>query len=1354
MSKGFRELDKIIAVKPEPETTPSLAKLIQQGKAAQTVSQYYFTPSLRAHFKRIFDCVVNAKGQGFWIQAEYGAGKTHFQGTLIDLLVWKADEVWCSLTDEELKHDYHDALEKVKLFPVAFSLRGMGESDGHDSLMRVFEDQIRASIKAFAPQLDAQIKLTSVELADEWYQNEASEDEKAAIRSFFAREHKSVPEDFRSANGPKKFGQELVRSKIPEGRLKGRYKDRFAHIYEQITKLGGYTGIIFVVDEFRFWQDRHVPGTVESAEDEEILETLAFVLPSEHYNVLTLVASQGDMPQKLSGGAEGDRFVPLYLLADKNKGDFGEIVSFRCRELVKGASSDIKDYYDYCRKEYRFIKQANISLEYFTAIFPFQPRCFEVMRRITQNAEQHNLPTARSAIRMAWQTLSDAALLKGTRLITLSDIIRSDELRKGLTHEHYREAYQNLLGSLDQLPQVDLAPEERAQAERVMETLFLWGISLPENLRDGLTAQEVAEAAWLSDDAVGSTAQAEMLLGKLVQNGFPLRQDKKTRDGKEVAVFSYEGSAAQETPAKYFAPLKKKAKEDLKGQDAKWLDSLFWQLPDITPEAQAELGVNGGIFSDYRPNDQRSAQDRQQNKPPAYLLPHHAAASTGRVHRVRYGGEVVISDRWRDEFGEEIKNADQHFRLVYLTAKPGVADNKITADLADARVAVCLPDALSNDSREALADLMAAEQMKRNCAAPNQSTLREYADGKRRDAVKAILKCQQDEYRRGKVITQKGYGILALEIFKLIKDREDDLAGRLLDKSYDTPLFDPKGLKKEFTDADARKVYAGLFQKEPAKAEKDAVQNFAVGLELVAKTHPTDFKPDTSQALGKLRDHLQGQADVPLSDLKAAFCRAPYGLTEAMVSLYALAQVKVGGYEVVLNPGSPITMTNGKALPGNRLTPHTLALCEWNAKLDKAMLGARIVKSIQKGWNEVLDYARVLDPDFKPASSPDEELTRNDKLLTVLAKLKGELPDVEKSLTSLLSKLGSAMPKELTETLARLNGLVTVGSYQEFDAAVRESYANKDAFAVAFTDYENARTLREQAFQISQAFDYLSGACEVDNKVEMDRISLLTMLSIESYLKQTSLIAVHMDGFQRWKSNYVHAYRKAHRAHHEALAELGKSFDALRPRARALDRMNTIVELGPPLIAAMHAGADLLKLETALCACPDAMEAAVDQTSPLCPRCRWTPNDSLPHQQLKRLQAKVEAGLADRFQRFKDATIAAILKKAADEKNTSLKELLQIVQVADSDKLANVLTDDLIAFLRKLLFDENLVHEEVALEPIIQHVGAIEEDRVDESIALFTKLLNKAVKDAKDKHGKGKRVRVFLRFYDNTGGVV
>lgn len=949
---SMRELDRIITVKPEPQTTPILEPAITRAKACETVGDYHFTPSLRAHFQRVFDCIVHRKGQGFWVQAEYGAGKTHLLGALIDLLIWRDADVWDAVRNAEIKSEYAAALARVKMFPVAFSLRGMGESNESDSLMRIFEEQIRESIRTFAPELDEQVKVTSPELAAHWYAAEASDDEKAGVANFFRREHASTPEEYRAQSGPRKFGQELVRSKLPEGRLRGKFKERFAFIYEQITRTGGYDGMLFVVDEFRSWQDRHVAGTVAYAEDEELLETLAFVLPSQHCNITTLIASQGDMPQKLSGGGEGDRFIPLYLLADKNKGDFGEIVGFRCRELSQGAATDIKDYYDYCRNEYRFMRQSNISLDYFTAIFPFQPRCFDVMRRMTQNAERHNLPTARSAIRMAWQTLSNPVLLQGKRLLTLADIMHSDELQKGLNSEHYRDGYLNVCGAIEQLAELDIAPEEREQAQRLVETLYLWGISLPENLRDGLTAQEVAEAAWLSDDAVGATAQAEHLLDKLVQGGFPVRVEKKTRDGKEVAIYAYEISAAQESPVKYFAPLKKMAKQDLKGQNSKWLESLFWQLPDITPEAQQEIGVDGGILGDFQPPDQRSARDRQEGKSPAYAFPHRTGASTRRVHKVSYSGEVVVCERWREEFGKEIDNPDQHFRLVYLTSHPDLDDTRIAADLKDARIAVMRPEALCEDTREALADLMAAEQMKRNCSAPNQSTLREYADGKRREALKAVLKCQQDEYRRGKVITQKGYGIPAIEIFKSTQRREEDLAGRLLEKAYDTPLFSPRDLRKELTDADAKKVFAGLFHKDPARAEKDAVTNFATGLELAAKSHPADFNPISAQSLTKVREQVAGRSDLPLADVKATLCRPPYGLTESMVTLYVFELIKSGGFELALNPNAGVTLSNGRPLPGDRLTAHALPLCDWNARLDRALLGSRLVESLHKGWVE------------------------------------------------------------------------------------------------------------------------------------------------------------------------------------------------------------------------------------------------------------------------------------------------------------------------------------------------------------------------------------------------------------------
>lgn len=1346
----MRELNKIISVKPEPETTPSLSDIIQKEKAARTVSEYLFTASLRGHCKRIFDCVVNGKGQGFWVQAEYGAGKTHFLGTLVDLLVWRELKVWDDLRDTELKSEYSGALSKVKWFPVAFSLRGMGQSGDGDSLMRVFEDQIRDSLKVFAPELESQIKITSAELADHWYEKEATDAEKAGVKFFFDKEHKCSPDEFRKKSGQKKFGQELVRSKFPEGRLRGKFKERFAYIYDQITKLGGYDGIVFVVDEFRSWQDRHPAGTPAYAEDEEVLETLAFVLPTQHLNIITIIASQGDMPQKLSGGGEGDRFLPLYLLADKNKGDFGEIVTFRCRELLKGASTDIKDYYDYCRKAYKFIKQANISQDYFSAIFPFQPRCFEVMRRLTQNAEKHNLPTARSAIRMAWQSLSDAKLLKGKRLIILPDIIETDELRKGLNHEHYRDAYVNLQSAIEQLGELELATEERDQCKAILQTLLLWVLSLPDNLRDGLTAQEVAEAAWLNDDAVGATAQAEHLLELLLSHGFPVRKEKKTRGGEEMAVYSYETSVVQANPVKYFAPLKKKYNSDTHRQDEKWIESLFWGLAEITPEAQAELGVNGGILSAFAPNDQRSFQEKQNNFPTKYQFPHRPAASTRKLFKVAYGGEVVVGDRWREEFGEEIKNTDQHFRIVYLVTKPSDSDDKIAAALKEPRVAVCRPEDLSQPTRDALADLLAAEEMKKTCAAPNQGSLRDYADTKRREAVRAILKCQQDEFRRGKILTQKGYEIKAVEVFATPKEREETLAARLLEKSYDTPLFTPKDLKKEFTDNDARKIFAGLFTKEPAAAEKDAVMNFGVGLELTQKSHPGELQAEASQALSEIRKQLTGVPDKPIADIQKTLCRPPYALTQEMVNLYLFVLVKSDAYELALNPASPVQLSNGKPLANNKLTADTLGLVKWNTQLDKALLGARIVASTQKGWDEVLPFARVLDDTLKPAATLDEKLQRNDQLVAILAKLKTDVPEVESGVAALATKLGGAVPKPFTELCARLKALATSESYQQFDAAVRESYTDAPKFKEAFEEYAKAHKLRDRSLEISQARDYLTAACELGSDLKLRRDTLLGQLKFDLLFTQPHLIGPRLDSFNQWKEDYVQAYRKGHRTYYENLDTLAKSADALRPRAIALARLNSISELGPAFSGTANVTGDIEKLDNALWVCPDHADADVEGANAICPKCQWKPDKPLPQQEHDRLAHAVKQGLADRLQRFKDASISAILKKAEGvQSRADLKALLEIIQLANADKLAGVMTDDLAAFLRQLLQDANIVQESVQLAPILQQIGAIEEDRVDEAVSKFTSLLKNAIKNAKAKHGAGKRVRVFLRMGDD-----
>ncbi len=267
----------------------------------------------------------------------------------------------------------------------------------------------------------------------------------------------------------------------------------------------------------------------------------------------------------------------------------------------------------------------------------------------------------------------------------------------------------------------------------------------------------------------------------------------------------------------------------------------------------------------------------------------------------------------------------------------------------------------------------------------------------------------------------------------------------------------------------------------------------------------------------------------------------------------------------------------------------------------------------------------------------------------------------------------------------------------------------------------------------------------MEEDIEFERTSLLHMLGFESMLHDPSTIGAREENFTRWKTRYVHAYRKAHRAHYEAVADLAGQLETLRPKVHALTRMNSILELGPPLAATATIAADLKALDGALWVCPDAAEAAVAGKDALCPRCQWHADSTLPAESLSRLKALVSQGLADRFQRFKDAAIAAILKKAAAEKKQpGLDELLDIIQVADADRLVGVLNDDIVAFLRQVLYDENLVDEQLSLAPIVHHIGAIDETRVEEAVATLARLLTKAIKDTKARHGPSKRVRVFL----------
>ena len=138
-------LRTLIHPRPQPETTLDLGRSFAQPEA--TVSTYVFTESIRRHFGELLECVARGEGQGFWVQAEYGAGKTHFLATLACLLAGD-DTLWEQVRDDAIR-PYGPRLGATRLFPVVFSLRGEMETGEVNTrpLFDVIEDGLVRSLE-------------------------------------------------------------------------------------------------------------------------------------------------------------------------------------------------------------------------------------------------------------------------------------------------------------------------------------------------------------------------------------------------------------------------------------------------------------------------------------------------------------------------------------------------------------------------------------------------------------------------------------------------------------------------------------------------------------------------------------------------------------------------------------------------------------------------------------------------------------------------------------------------------------------------------------------------------------------------------------------------------------------------------------------------------------------------------------------------------------------------------------------------------------------------------------------------------------------------------------------------------
>jgi hypothetical protein len=1315
----LREL--IILKAKRPETTLSLVEALR--KPAETVETYIFTDSIRAYFNQIFAEVVAERGQAFWIQAEYGAGKTHFLGTLASLLGEQPNaveqEIWDAVSDPEIQNERFQ-IQPKRLLSVVFSLRGEG---GQRGLLGRGLFDIIARETALSWELQRQqhphlppLRVTTDDDLLEWYRN-CGEGLRSDIERFVKVETNVTLAELRSEEGDSAAAEQIVRYCQRNGiqpEIAISIKERARHIYQQIQD-AGYTGMLLVMDEFAFWQDREKTDEQRAA-DEETLETIGHVLPrDEGANIWVIVASQKAAPTKL----KGDRFKELSLLADRNQTDYYTIASRRIRDLQFNRQPEVNQYYDFYRNNFKFLRLNNINYEQFVDRFPFQPRAFDIIRRITRE----NLPSARFGIGVLYDILKRGELLQQNRLITASDLLKSSSLTDGFKDTLYEDsykAYQEAKDSLTEMEEIEVS--ERPVADNILGFLFLEHIAYQDSgIEHWLKVSDIVEATLTQSDVLLSEDTIDSLLLKLKElNQIEYQLQKQVVGDRQARFVSVESDRSNNPVNKF-----RSAKGKITNDEGKLLTT--WR--------EIILASPNKTFG----------KDNLLNK----LSLNTTTSKRVIYNRVEYKQEVVVTDQWNSSAYGSPLDLDNHARIVLLTY-PGEIDS---SEILDDRIAVVAPATLTQSAKELIRDWLtvdALEEKYRNDATADGEKMREFLKEKRRDIVPEIQKTQVDAYRKGKVFTRRSLGIKLSDIFRQATAEQaiESIAQKLLADTYTQPLINASELKsgKNFELADVRKVFEGLFSPNPSVANRNAVENYGVGLGLTSTQNSLAFNPQNCQVFEILRQQLhQHQGRVTRNQLEKLLVGSPHGLTRELLSLYLLCFVHYGNprAELELSPDTTIRLRNGTTPPRQRLTTELIRQVEWSNKFDREIRALQESQGVD--WNQVVPFARILDDTLTTTTDSQQKLEQEERLKRACQALGQRVEAVDNSLRSLARTLGSTLPASISEKLSPLRLLTQTADLDDFFATAQSQFENEEQLATALSNFKTLENLSHLSVDLGADRAYLR---QLKDSLPLDADSLrhsldevLVQFNLEQLLESPSFQESLRSQLDQIKSDYINQYRIHHRNHYQAVQTLRSHLVGAEEKLKTLERLNGITELGLPVASNHRYRQQALLNQLQVCSVTDQELQQGLAHDPLCGRCRLELRQPVPTDQVTAWQQDLDRAMIEQFARLKSETVKRLLRNTEVEQ---LRVLLQVLESGNAEDLVGLLTNEVTQCLQFLLQQANVISATSdVLEQIRKHYPTIERQQLQEVVEAMALLLEAKFEEV-EQGNPGKTVKINL----------
>jgi len=322
----------------------------------------------------------------------------------------------------------------------------------------------------------------------------------------------------------------------------------------------------------------------------------------------------------------------------------------------------------------------------------------------------------------------------------------------------------------------------------------------------------------------------------------------------------------------------------------------------------------------------------------------------------------------------------------------------------------------------------------------------------------------------------------------------------------------------------------------------------------------------------------------------------------------------------------------------------------------------------------------------------------------------------------------------LTESGARsAAGNAAAAAAIESLSAVARADQLEEAMAAAEARFETPERFREaiyfarclardadQSLRLLEERGYLEAATVPAALADLltDRAAVLDATTFAALWREPARLEWMLNAAAIWRREYVAAYLSQHAAYHGALGAIAEAMDGLLPQVGALERLNGLRRLGPPLAAA--ALAQFHELER-LFACPregPALSAAL-AASPVCD-CGFRLGDRPPAAEARRARQAIDRGLAGQQARLARRVVSRLLSRPTQTGEERLARFIEVVQASDLSGLALVLDDELVEFLRRLLEEPD---EHDLLDRVARAFPEVTAANLEAAVGEFRRLL-------------------------------